>query len=58
MYVYILSYLVNKLEIRWLYLSPIEKEKKNIVKISVLSVQICPGINFRYLDILLSFDIL
>ena len=27
MYVYILSYFVNKLEIWWLYLSPIEKKK-------------------------------
>ena len=26
MYVYILSYFVNKLEIWWLYLSPIEKD--------------------------------
>ena len=28
MNVYILSHFVNKLEIWWLYLSPIEKEKK------------------------------
>ena len=32
MYVYILSYFVNKLEIWWLYLSPIEKEKKILNK--------------------------
>ena len=30
MYVYILRYFVNKLEIWWLYLSPIEK-KKNLI---------------------------
>ena len=28
MYVYILSYFVNKLEMWWLYLSPIEKKKE------------------------------
>ena len=28
MYVYIFSYLVNKLEILWLYLSPIKKKDK------------------------------
>ena len=30
MYVYILSYFVNKLEIWWLYLSPIEKKKEKM----------------------------
>ena len=29
MYVHIFSYLVNKLEMRWLYLSPIEKFENN-----------------------------
>ena len=29
MYVHSFSYLVNELEIRWLYLSPIEKKKIN-----------------------------
>ena len=32
MYVYILSYFVNKLEIWWLYLSPIEKKKKTLYR--------------------------
>ena len=42
MYVYILSYFVNKLEIRWLYLSPIENTKlndlSNILKIRYIQM--------------------
>ena len=33
MYVNILSYLVNELEIRWLYLSAIETKKNNNVHV-------------------------
>ena len=32
MYVHIFGYLVNKLEIWWVYLSPIEKKRKKVFR--------------------------
>ena len=39
MYVHIFGYLVNKLEIWWVYLSPIEKKKKKKKKDSIVTAQ-------------------
>ena len=47
MYVYILSYFVNKLEIWWLYISPIEKAKSHQL-LDVMQSLICAKLTLAH----------